>query len=249
MLARSTFLAYSFTGLTALSLVACDDSSGSINPEDQARFAGATLVQKQRALAAGLAGDASIGILLASTVETNAPNPCPSFVRTGDTVVATGGCTDDDGNQITGSITGKNVPALFGGGNDPSKPIEITFDNYKMASAGGANTIILDGTIIARPDRSMTASLSTDLNGMTVVTDATWRPSGASTTADAGSIIELVGLGAAAIEGTWNADEDAPAGAIRLRGADVLAADFSRMANGCVPLTVDGGAAGELCDD
>jgi hypothetical protein len=62
----------------------------------------------------------------------------------------------------------------------------------------------------------------------------------------AGSEVRVAGLGVAEIEGRWSFGfDDTPSGRISLHGADVLEADFDRMANGCVPLTVDGKAAGQ----
>ena len=106
-----------------------------------------------------------------------------------------------------------------------------------------------DGTITLAPDASMTADLHATMAGVEVWSDATWRRSAAErSTADAGSAIEIAGLGRATIQGSWNMDSDAPAGALELHGADVLRADFAAIANDCVPLTIDGAPAGQLCN-
>lgn len=242
---HSSRLASLFATATLFQLAACGDDPGAT---DGARFAGASLAQKERAVAAAAGLDAAIGILAASTLELT-PNgsTCPRITRAGDTLTANTGCTDEDGNKLSGRVVAKNLPSFFGGGHDPSRPTEVTFEGYRID--GPDQDLALDGKLIIRPDGSQTAALTATLSGIEVATDATWRPAaGELFTADAGSTIEITGLGLAEIEGQWSMDEDAPSGVLSLHGADVLEADFSRAVSGCVPLTIDGQAAGQLCD-
>jgi hypothetical protein len=254
MIRRISRIAYSLTTTTLLLLAACADDPASRPPPveepppEGARFAGASLEQKQRALAAAAGADAAMGMLVAGFLELTPPeSTCPLVIRAGDTLTATTDCTDDSGNQLSGRIIAKNLPSLVDGASDPTLPIELTFEAYRLETASAEEGIALNGTLIFRPDGSQTSALTATLSGLEVATAATWRPgAGEQQTADASSTIELTGLGRARIEGSWSMD--APSGALALRGADVLEADFDLAANGCVPLTVDGKAAGELCD-
>lgn len=242
----SSRIAYSLLSTAALlPLAACGDDPAS----DGAHFAEASLAQKQRALSAAAGVDAASGMLVAFFLEAVPPeSECPRVTRSGGTVTATTDCTDDEGHKLSGRIIAKNLPSLLGGGNDPTKPIEVTFEGYRSDAGSAAESLAFDGKLILHPDGSQIAQLTATMNGLEAVTDATWRPSaGERFTAVAGSTIEVTGLGVAEIEGSWSMSEEAPSGRLALRGADVLEADFGRMANGCVPLTIDGAAAGQLC--
>lgn len=242
----SSRIAYSLATITLLQLAACSDEPMADDPTaGQARFASASLAQKQRALTAAAGGDAAMGMLIAGFLEFVPPgSTCPRVTRTGDTLTATTGCTDDEGNQLAGRIIARNL----GEESDPTRPLEVSFEGYRVQGATALADLALDGTLIVRPDGSQTASLTASLLGLEVSTEATWRPAGdVQQTADAGSTIEITGLGLAEIAGRWSMDADAPSGALALHGADVLQADFDLAAGGCVPLTVDGKPAGKLC--
>lgn len=91
-------------------------------------------------------------------------------------------------------------------------------------------------------------NLHVSMGGVEVWSDATWRRSAADrSSADAGSAIEITNVGRAEIRGSWNMDSENPAGALELHGADVLRANFDAVVNDCVPLTIDGAPAAQLC--
>lgn len=246
MSSRITRLSYSFLTAALLNLAACGD-----DPEP-AKFSSATEVQKLRAVSAGGSMDGQIGLFFGSIlVGLPDDSACPTISRSGDTTTITGGCTDDSGDRFLGSITAKNVPGFIGGPeHDPSKPSVITFDGFGIDDVSDENDdMSMEGSVTLNTDQSFTANLTTDFGGVEVHSNATWRRSGELLAADAGGNIEVTGLGAADIKGSWSMSNENPAGALELHGADVLKADFGNLnANGCVPLTVDGTAAGELCN-
>ncbi len=247
MSTRITRLSYSFLTAALLNLAAC---GGDAEP---AKFSTATDLQKQRAVTAGSATDAGLGLLLGMAF-TGAPEDsvCPTISRSGSITTIRGGCATESGDRFEGTITTDNVPGLFGGPeNDPSKPASVAFDGFKIDDQSDDNEdLAVEGKVTLNTDGSVTADLSMTLAEILVHSNATWRQNQQTgmVSADEGASIEIDGLGAADIKGSWDQSADAPAGALELHGADVLKADFGAMANGCVPLTVDGAAAGQLCD-
>jgi hypothetical protein len=246
LMRRLARLFYSLLTAATFQLTACGADEP---PDEPIHFAQTTDLQRQRAVAAGVGGDELMGYLI-GTVTTSVPpeqSSCPTITRSGDTITATGGCTDPSGDRIEGRIIAKNVRGFVGGSNDPSKPEVMTFEDFHLDGDGPSDDFIFDGTITIDIDGSMTADLHTTMAGIEVWSDATWTSSSNRTTARDGSTIELEGLGRAAIEGSWNMSSDAPAGTLELRGADVLRANFGATANECVPITVDGAPAGQFC--
>lgn len=243
---RLARLAYSLATACLINLAAC----GGDAPE--ATFSKATDLQKQRAITAGAGVDAALGFLMGSALsDAPAGAGCPTVTRSGDTVTATFNCTDADGERTDGKVIAKNVPGFFSGSaNDPSKPAVVTFEGLAIDDNSDDNEdMSLDGQVTLHPDGSMSAELSVTLAGIEVQSDATWIRTGDRSSASSGSSIDIGPLGLAEIQGSWNMDSDSPAGALELHGAEVLKADFDRIAGDCVPLTVDGLAAGQLCND
>jgi hypothetical protein len=244
---RLSRLFYSLLTAATFQLTAC---GGDAEPADPIHFAQSTDVQRQRAVVAGVGGDAAMGFIMASIMTSVPPeqSACPAITRSGDTVTATGGCAQPDGDRVEGRVVAKNLPGFLGGGNDPSKPAVVTFEDFHLDDSSDDNEDwIFDGTLTLNPDASMTADLHTTMLGIEAWCDATWNRTADRSTARAGSAIELEGLGRATIEGSWNMDSDAPAGTLELHGADVLRANFGATANDCVPLTIDGAPAGQFC--
>jgi hypothetical protein len=239
---------YSLLTATTFHLAAC---GGDPEPADPIHFAQTTELQRLRAITAGASGDAAMGFFIGA-IMTSVPqeqSTCPRITRSGDTLTATGGCTSDSGDRIEGRVVAKNVPGFLGGGNDMSKPAVVTFEDFRMDDSSDDNEdFVFDGTVTLSPDASMTADLHVSMLGLEVWSDATWNRTAERTTARAGSAIELAGLGRATIEGSWNMDSESPAGALELHGTDVLRANFDAVANDCVPLTIDGAPAGQLCE-
>lgn len=247
MSTRITRLSYSFLTAALLNLAAC---GGDAEP---AKFSTATDLQKQRAVSAGSATDSGLGLIIGMAF-TGLPDDsvCPKISRSGSTATITGGCTTESGDKFEGSMTTENVPGLFGGPeNDPSKPSVVTYDGFKIDDTSDENDDAeINGKVTLNTDGSLSSDLSLMMGGVMVHTSATFRHNETTgmITADEGAAIEIDGLGAADIKGSWKHDSDAPAGALELHGADVLKADFGATANGCVPLTVDGQAAGQMCE-
>ena len=228
-----------------LSLAACGDSTS-----DPAKFASATDLQRQRAVVAGSGTEAAFAFLVGSfATSPDEGSSCPTLSTSGATTTATFNCTDDEGNRIDGRIVATNVGSILGGGlaPDPTRDAVLTFDGFHQHGATAEQALIFDGTITMRPDQKLVISMASTLGGLEAVTDATFLSSDGLTTASAGSSVEVEGLGSATISGTWFNGEE-PAGTLVLEGADVLRAAYGDKVDGCVPLTVDGQAAGELCD-
>lgn len=244
---RITRLTYSLFTAALLNLAACGGDGSS----DPAEFSSATELQKRRAISAGSAMDAAFGFLYGSILSGVGPeSQCPRVTQSGDTYTATTNCTDENGDVISGTIIAKNVPGFFTGvENDPSRPAIVTLEGFSIDDTSDENEdVAFDGTVTLNPDGSLVADLTATLEGVTIHSSATWRAAGEMSTADDGSSIDVDGLGSAEIKGSWSVDSEAPAGSLELHGADVLAADFGRQADGCVPIRIDGQAAGQLCD-
>lgn len=241
-------LTYSLSSLL-LTLAACGDGDSGT----PARFSSATELQRQRALIAGTGMDAAFGFLIGSFLTaTPAESTCPRIAQSGLTTTATFDCTDDSGQRIDGTVILTNVASVFGGGpeTDPTKDSSVVFQGYHAHDPDPTQELAFDGRIVLHPDQNLVVELDAQLNGLAVVTDATFTSAdGDLTTAVAGSSVELEGLGRATIEGAWHATGDTASGAIELHGADVLRADFDAMVDGCIPLTIDGQSAGQLCNE
>ena len=240
-----TLLAYS-SATILLSLAACGDRGRS----DDATFAKATEAQRQRAVMAASGTDAAIAYLIASTFTAPGARSCPTVSTSGSTVTATFHCTDDSGSRLDGVIKATNLAPIFGPGGgdfDPTKGQVVELEGYRVHAPEANRALGFDGANTIHPDRGMDVALDATLLGAAVYTDATFDRSADRTFAAAGSFVDLDGLGRADIAGTWNLTDDAPAGMLELKGADTLRADIAAMVDGCVPLTIDGGAAGELC--
>lgn len=247
---RLSRLFYSLLTASLLNAAACTDDDGPA-ADDGARFADASQAQRERALTAALGMDAGMAYFMASFMQSVPPGvACPSVTRSGSTLTVTTDCTDDGGTRLSGRIVGTNVPDLEGGNFDPARPIELRFEGYRLDDTSADNEdFAFDGTVTMSPDGAFAARLTSEVGGMAATIDATWRATtNGRQAAAAGSTVTLPGLGQAEIQGTWLLEDPAPVGAIELHGADVLRADFDRASNDCVPITIDGAAAGELCD-
>lgn len=244
---RISRLTYSTLTAALLHLAACGGDSA-----DPASFAKASDLQKQRAIAAAGPTDAALGLVYGSILAgLPADETCPKISHSGDTFTVTTNCTTESGDKLSGTLTGKNLPSFFGEDeHDPSKPSIVTFENFSIDDTSDDNEdVTLDGKVTLNSDTSLTADFSATLGGIKVYSDATWNRTAERTTAAEGSYVEVDGLGSADIKGSWNLDSDAPAGVLELHGSDVLKADFGATASGCVPLTVDGNAAGQICQE
>jgi hypothetical protein len=247
---RSTLLSNSILPATLLlsMMAACGGDGGSSEP---ATFLTSSEAQRQRAIMAAAGGDAGLayitGVFAATATDAT---QCPTVERSGDTVTATFDCSDESGQRIDGRIIATNVASIFDEEptNDPTKPAVVELQGYHQHGATAAEAVRLDGKVTLLPTGALVAELDATLMGIAVFTDATLTGNGELASATEGSMIDVDGLGSATIHGAWSLDDENPAGALELRGADVLKADFAEAFGGCVPIYIDGNAAGQICE-
>ncbi len=231
-----------------LALPACgadDATDGTLD----ATFSTADDQHRVRAIGSAVGMDYMISMFIASAYAgVDAPDGCPRSVVDGSVTTVTGGCDTDDG-RVEGTVVIDNVPTFFGEDTtDRTRPQTVEFDGY-VAGAPDDQWAI-DGSIRVDVDRAISAQLTVGTQGLFSTTDLrmTCTDIGACT-AGAGSWADVDGIGRFAISGTWNLDEEAPAGRVTLTGAEVLVLDLDANANGCIPFTIDGEPAGELCNE
>lgn len=245
----TTLLASLPTTLLVSFLAACGGDGSSSDP---AHFTTASEAQRERAIAAAAGSDAGMAFFVgAFSAAAPSESTCPTVTRVGTTSTAVFDCSDSEGNRIDGRIVAANLGDIFGDGGpaaDPTKDLVLTFDGYHQHAPVAADEVLLDGSVTLRPDQSLVVSLDATLQGMAVFTDATLANDGTLARASEGSSIDLDGVGRATIHGAWSMDSENPAGALELHGADTMVASFADAFGGCVPITIDGHAAGQLCD-
>lgn len=231
--------------LSSSLLGACGDDGGPA--EYDARFSGADDQHVVRAIIAGAGVDTFVIVLSAGAYAAMAEDPegaasCPSIEVDGDRVIARGGCTMDDGGRVDGTMTLENVAPLFSGetfAKDPSQPAIVTMDGYRVTDAEG-DAWSLDGTLRAEGDERLTLELESEIDGILARISATYvEADDGGTTVEAGAWVDVDGVGAAELSGTWTLDEP-PTGSLTLRGAETLVVDFARATDDCVRFAVDG---------
>lgn len=125
----------------------------------------------------------------------------------------------------------------------PAPRTRVTFLGYRDADRG------LDGFV---EETGAAGSLAADLD---VTIDDVAIRSILALACDAQGVcaaapdamVDIDGLGAATVAGAWR---QAPlGGSLTLIGLETMTFDLNAAAQGCVPYTIDGAAAGELCDD
>ncbi|HVV86379.1 MAG TPA: hypothetical protein VHE35_25155 [Kofleriaceae bacterium] len=246
---RTSLLSSSIAATLLVSLLAACGGGDDATP---AKFSAATDLQRQRAIGAAAGTDAALAFFVgAFSVQAPPEATCPTVTHQGSTATAVFDC-DSGGQRIDGRIVAENVGNPFsdsGPASDPTRAVVLTFDGYRQHADTAAEELALDGTLTLRPDQAMVIALEVSLGGVAVDTDATLTSDGTLSRAADGSSIEVDGLGRATIGGAWSLDTDAPAGVLELHGADLLRARFADAASGCVPLTIDGAPAGQLCDN
>ena len=239
--------------LSSSLLAACgDDGSDPGEPANTARFADATAEQLGRAMAAAVGGDAMIAQFIAGgyaafPIDGSGPS-CPSIARDGATTIVTGGCDLDDGGRVEGVLRFENVPPIFGEGEyDPLAVTRIVFEDYRAIEADGSEWYF-DGEILDAPSGRLSIDLTADIGtGRAHLDLELYCDDEPSCAAIEDSRIEVDGLGSASVGGTWSLAEP-PSGQVMLIGADELILDFDAATAECVPYTIDGEDAGELCD-
>jgi hypothetical protein len=224
--------------LSFILVAACSGSS-----QQEAVFAGRSDAQIERAAAAVTGGDVTAATFLAVLYE-NGSGACPSVTRDAQNVAhVQGGCTTSDGKQLAGSVAIDNIPNLTDTGADPTKPGRLDFAQLSITNAG--HTMSFDGSIDIDPAGTsspggLTAALDFGLDGVVSHDDFTYHCD-TQCTYDAGSTIDVDGIGEATVTGTFTLTSPQQV-MIQLRGADELDLQTS---NGCIAYS--GAATGELC--
>jgi hypothetical protein len=224
--------------------VACGDSA------EPARFADATPEQLEHALHVAQGGDRDIALRFAAGFAGgNAPDACPSVVTDGDVTTVTGGCVDENGERVEGSIVIENMNGILAPDRDPTRPGRAVFDELVTIGDDGAE-LVLDGTVELNPTNPvLVVDLAVTTGDARTVSDLSLHcdDDGICELGD-GSAIELDGLGAATIEGLWSTT--LPIGAVFVHGADTVIFDISASeGTGCVDYHLDDGTVGQLCRD
>jgi hypothetical protein len=249
---RSNLLSNSIPTLLLLSLTACGGDGSSSSDAEPAHFTTASELERQRAMTAAAGGDAGLAYILgAFAFAAPSATSCPTVTRSGDVATAVFDCDDGEGQRVDGRVIATNLGDLFGDGGpaaDPTKPVSIRFEGFYQHGATAIEDVALDGTVTLQPTGAMVAELEAMLQGVSVYTEASLVNDGTLTHAGEGGAIEVRGLGRATIHGAWSMDSEEPAGALELRGADVMRANFDDAFGGCVPISIDGHDAGQLCE-
>jgi hypothetical protein len=249
-----TLFASLLASTSLFTFAACGGDGGSSTPSEyDADFKNAEDNNLARAILAGLGVDSMLAVATVTGYAAFGDAPtgvsCPSFARNGDEVTVTGGCTMDDGTKLEGSLVFSNVKPIFGGGDfDPSKPSTMSFDGFEIQDEGG--TFTYDGTITIEPSGKQIVDLTASFDGITAHSklERTCTAEGACTTA-AGAWIDVDGVGAAGVEGTWTLAGQTHAGSMTLRGAQVLDVDLGAATSNddCIPYAIDGVDQEPLC--
>jgi hypothetical protein len=246
---RTSSFVHSIPATLLLAIAACGGDDGGTEP---ATFLTSTEAQRVRALSAASGGDAGLAYFMGMFAVSAPPeSQCPRIERAGDTVTATFDCADGDGQRVDGRIVATNVASIFDENptTDPTRDAVVRFEGFHQHAPVAAESVMLDGTVILKPDGALAVELDATLAGIAVLTDAVLVADGEMASVREGGAIEVDGLGRATIHGRWSMDSEAPAGALELHGTDVLRADFSQAFGGCVPISIDGQDAGQLCQD
>jgi len=135
-------------------------------------------------------------------------------------------------------MTLDNVPGLFGGGNDPSKPQLVKANGFSLTESG--NRIGIDGTISATPSSS-DVDIRVDLLGIEVGTVAKLSCVEGDCTYEAASL-DVEGIGEASLEGSFSFQNQTVS--LDLEGRDHLQL---RSDGQCVSY-VAGGRSGKFCN-
>jgi hypothetical protein len=252
--------------LAASIAAACGGSDGDA-PKGAASFAQASTAQREAAIRAGLGVGPAQGFLALFMAELDhAQNPaCPSRTQVGDTIVyEASGCTGAVfGATYRGRAEATNSPFTGGifsedSGADPTKPMELRFVDFHADRA--EQKLALDGTLwqsSPEPEAGYTAKshlVVDDGVAVRIDVDMSCAPAGAALrcTNDADARGEITALGdfAIAFDVAHQGEDDSEAtGWLELRGEDVLRLSMSKDADGCLPYTIDGAAAGHMCPD
>jgi hypothetical protein len=223
-------------------LVATAAACGSSGGDQTATFTGKSDLQLERTILAATDGDVVFASLVASSYSSvpDGTASCPKVVTTGNEVDVTGGCTTDDGTKITGSAKLVGVPGLFSGSAAASS-FSMTFDQLSVNGADGV--LAFDGSIDGNAG-TLTSSLEDSVLGIGahVDMDVTCGSDGQCAVGDSATI-DVDGVGAATVTGTWAGDDSSMA--VTIKGSETLTLSAG---SGCIDYVIGGGASGRFCD-
>jgi hypothetical protein len=234
----------------SMSLGACaSDDDDPVGPAT-ASFAGRDDAHLHRAAFAAVGGDAFYLLLFGSSFTSDDTAACPAVRTTGAVTTVTGGCVTTDGVRLDGTLTLTNVDGVFtrNPAYDPSKPSTIVAAGWRDDGGDGFDAI--DGTLTLTPSGAgMIRDLDLDatLKGLRAQIDATYDCAADNVcTFAAGSRLDVDGIGAADLSGTFRFDEPLT-GTITLSGADQMIVDVATSTERCFKVAVAGAAARPAC--
>lgn len=249
LLARPT-LRISLLALT-LSLGACadGDDDGPAPAPNTGVFAGQDDPHLHRAAFAAVGGDVFYLGFGAALYAGDASATCPAVTTAGGVTTVTGGCVTDAGAHLAGRLTLTNVEGVAGGpAYDRSKPSIIEAEGWQ--DDGGDGLAAIDGTFTltrTATGESRVARLDSTALGIRAQLDVTYdcAADGMCTIA-AGSQLQVDGIGATAMAGSFRFDEPL-VGSITLAGTDQMVIDVATSAERCFRVAVAGAAPHDAC--
>lgn len=247
---RSTLLAALSTSLV---LGACTDETD----RTTAKFSTADAAHLERALDVVGANDlAQLYLVGAFIAGTNQPG-CPSFVTTGNVTTVTGGCTTDDGARLEGRFIATNMQGIFttNPSYDPSKPSSVEAEAWTVTDPSAPGPESIDGKVtvtnvggVAGNGAALEGAADVDLGGIAAHSELSFSCDATDLcTHGKDSWVDIDGVGAATLAGTWRFDEPRT-GTVTATGAETLVLDIGASTDECRMYRIDGGATQMVCD-
>jgi hypothetical protein len=168
--------------------------------DDSSTFESATDQQLQRTMMAAMSLDTVLVGFTAAGYASAPEGGCPNVHIEGDRRTVTGGCTTGEGQEVEGSMTLENVPSLFGGGNDPSKPQLMEASDFRLTDENGP--LGIDGKISATASTS-NIDIHVDVLDIDVGTVAKYSCVEGVCTYEAATL-DIEGIGQATLEGSFS---------------------------------------------
>ena len=219
-----------------------------VEPKDT--FRDASPAQLRHAAAAASGADAlTLGLLGAVYSQRDEPASCPRVATSGRVTTVTGGCTDEDGKRVDGTLVIDNLRPAFGDDPDIDRtaPARLTADELTLATDEG--TVRFHGMTISDPTANTLAiALAVTDGGSTRRGDLVVAVDPQDVfTATAGATIEVEGLGQASVEGTWRLEPQL--GAFTLRIGESSAIFDVAASTECFHYVLSDGIPRNLCNE
>lgn len=233
--------------LSAVALAGCAEPAPGLPEPALPGFADTSPAQLERVFSAAAGFDLDASVLLAYLfLNRNAPTACPAVVTSGLDTTVTGGCTNDDGTRIEGTIAIHNLASgSTSPMKDPSQPSSIEID-FAVTPPASERTAF-EGRVEISAPWDVRSDLTIDVDGVASMSRLALSCNPRySCTVLAGSEIEIPELGIASVEGSWQL-LGPPKGLVTVRSTDELVLHIaSRNPNNCVPYTI-GDKTGTVC--